>query len=224
MKFLCVLLLFIPALFFGDGIKFSAGLTGGYDLESRTFTTFLKTNSSMSLGASDSIHCYNFGIFFDLTYFRFLANYSRNFFWNDTILNNTISSPSVPSTNLTGDSISDFTTFDFSLLFKYPISIMTNDQLSVWPAAGFQYSLAKYFFTSSGYTRGSSDYNQMNDFFMIIGVGADYYLKNNVFVTGFVHFDWNLTPLPTDAPTSQGYDYSAYSFKLSASIGFGYTF
>jgi len=116
-----------------------------------------------------------------------------------------------------------FSSLDITLLGKFPFRI--NKSINIWPAAGIQYSILTSFTASDGSNLAlTSQYNDMNDFYGLVGAGADYNLNNHIVITPSALFGFNWTPQTHSEPDPENTSVAYSGYKLIVCLSAGYRF
>lgn len=187
-----------PAM--ASGMMF--GATAGYD-----YNEMKGSGGGESL--TFSVSSFNVSALADFTYLRFGVGYTKNYSDMKAELSSGgfTGSGDIPGT--------DYSFLNFSALAKYPFT--SNDGLfALWPALGLGYDIN---LTST--SDGGDIYNstELDDLYLLVGLGFDYFTSPSVAITVSGVAGINLTPKPSSVSTS-GVDFSGYKFDLNVGVLF----
>jgi hypothetical protein len=102
-----------------------------------------------------------------------------------------------------------------SALGKYPFSFL-GGTISAWPAIGAEYSINTLYKIDG--TDMKNRYNRLNDLYVTIGGGGDYFINTETAVTGSLLFGWNLTPETSSNSALYGTDYQSMNMVISLGL------
>jgi hypothetical protein len=213
---LCSLFLVLSVAAFSQ-IAVSAGGQVGYAMSSMTDNIDVDADNFAHLSQTDNI--LGFGAFVDATYVRLNLEYAmalnatRTLEWvagGVTLFDETADSPDGYSVNW----------FNIVLLGKYPIAL---GAVKVWPTAGIMYSMLLSMDSDGDGTADDLTDADMNDIYLVGGVGLDFDLTKQLFLTGSALFNYNLTPI-TVVDYELADDESWTTWQLAVRLGVGFKF
>lgn len=181
-----------------EGIKVSAGADVGFSMDS--------LKSTASLGTiTQSFYTLDVKGFLDFTYAVVSIGYSTQM--------GVLSSAQVSSYygNLTTNYDTKMNFLTFSFLAKYPYKM---SGVTLFPLLGVEYDMVVNSNTSVISESQAAGYN---DFFLVLGGGADLDLSSKVYLRPALTYGFNLTPLPTTSSSSMTYS----GGKLRADLALG---
>ena len=184
---------------------FSAGVGMGFGLLSDTqsfdYPGYVGTSSTGS-------YLLTVETYFDATYLEAKAQYSVMLGQGKNTLKRTTPA-NLP--DQTSDIDSKLSFLNLSVAGKYPIRLALG--VVIFPLLGLEYDL-----NLTANNMSSQQKSDLNDLYVIAGLGADIYMTPSVFFRPLVTFGFNTTAAPTN--TSSGYTYSGYKADLGISVGF----
>lgn len=145
------------------------------------------------------------GLFYDMYYLRTGLSYS--FTADKGQIKSDIDT-------IDGDAVDySYKFLNIDLLGKYPIKA---NPFELWPAIGFQYSVNMEATDENGDDFEDTD---LNDFYLLAGVGLDYNINSQFVISPSVLFGYNMTPETIkDPPTN--FEYSGYKFDFRIAVGY----
>jgi hypothetical protein len=175
-----------------------------YELDPDNYLVTIFTDTFLTLG-----------IFADATYARLSLDYA-------------VSLDARQKTKIVDDGDTDIHTTDppvgytwslitIELLGKYPIDLGT---FVVWPAAGFLYTITINLDNDGDGEADDLSHMEINDIYLSAGAGVDVTITPDLFATGSVIFNYNLTPNRTDHEPSEGYTWSSWMVRIFLGAGY----
>ncbi|MBN1501275.1 MAG: hypothetical protein JW982_14040 [Spirochaetes bacterium] len=153
---------------------------------------------------STKTNFYEIDAFFDASFLRVSIGYAGN-----------IGDTSYEMGSESGDVEITKKTLEFSAFFKYPLA-MGYENATFYPMIGINYSNILTLEDEDG--EDMSDDVDLNDFYLMLGVGGDFAVSEKVFIVPSVLFGINLTP---DAYDSDAID-STFSYKFGINVAVGF--
>lgn len=191
----------VASLTFAQNIAMSAG--GKVEFAPMWTSTTTEVGGTDYEG-STTTNTIAFGGFFDATYVQAGLDYAM-----------TIGKTEFKMDDDKSNIDMEYSMLNLSLLGKYPI--MVNEMITAFPMAGFQYT-----YVLSGKVEGekvdSSDLKDGNDFYVLVGGGADVNVNEKLYVRPTALFGINLTAKDGDAEDVDSI--FASTLKIGVSVGY----
>jgi len=193
-------------------IDMMAGIQGSY-------IPWNITGDSSGSGSFD-MSLMDFGVFVDATYVR--VDIAFGFNVSDMLITSKNSSGTVEYV-YTNTNIS-VSVFSISIVGKYPIEATKG--VNLWPALGFGYDMmlsikskdGKIDYAKDGY--GYFKFDDMSDLYLLLGLGGDIAVSDNLAIVPMLLYGLNLTPKITKEDTPASVTWSGYKFVLSLGVGY----
>ena len=150
----------------------------------------------------------NVGLFFDAKYVRLGLDYSTN-------VGDAQSEGKILGVTGSGDYDATYSFFNISAILKYPIQM--NEGTVIWPAAGIEYSINTT--VEENGEDVSDTIDDFDDVYIIVGLGADFKISEQIVFTASALFGYNLTPEPAEDTVG---DWSIYKFGVNVGIAYAF--
>jgi hypothetical protein len=192
-------------------MRLSAGVKAGLELQNlvATFDRTALTEQITSITKKDS-QMLNLGAYIDAEYLMLGANFATRF--ANTLVTTTYSHPVTSTSTFTTQVVAS--NVEMYVAAKLPLKLLLG--VTVFPLVGVEYDLNLFLDGKDDLTDAQK--LDLNQYFAIVGVGADLYLNEVVYLRPVITAGLNLKPGPTVlAPRYDGY-------KLDAGVSLGYLF
>jgi len=189
---------------FAQDFKVSAGPTLGFQ-----WINYGVSYSILGITGTGNLNAptFNFGVFFDATYVEAKVGYL-------TEIGKSNNTATISGTTVSATSDDQLGFLNIGIAGKLPIKL--SDMIVLFPKVGFDYNI--YMNSNPKYT--GSVATDLNDLFLLLGLGVDIYVAKTIYIRPEGSFDINLTATPSSANAVSGVTYTGNKINAGVSVGF----
>jgi len=210
-KVLCILAVLALSIGIVSAQEFKLSAGGGLGLESQNIGSKYSISAEETEFITSSTFL-SFGVFFDATYALLTVEYAAQL--GKSRAKSIATKPN--SITVETDSELNLGYLDIGLVGKYPFTL--SKEINIFPLLGFEYDINVAMKDKNNLSAERKA--DLDEFYLLLGVGADFYLSKNLYLRPIVDFGINLTAAPKTTAANTTY----WGNKVDVGVYLGYVF